>query len=102
MATKYWRALALVWRGRRPEAEIERVLTRAFTSIAGRIRLKRKQIVLEPLSRKVHQPILLEKDPAVPLKNGQIAVAIITDYGDRGGGLKGRVERVIADDLTRK
>ena len=86
--------------GRRPEAEIERVLTRAFTSIAGRIRLKRKQIVLEPLSRKVHQPILLEKDPAVPLKNGQIAVAIITDYGDRGGGLKGRVERVIADDLT--
>ena len=86
--------------GRRPEAEIERVISRAFTSIAGRINIKRKQVLLEPLSRKVHQPILLEKDPAIPFKNGQIAVATITDYGDRGGGLKGRIERIIADELT--
>ena len=85
----------------RPQAEIVKVVERVITEVIGRLVIQKHQAFVEPLSRKVHQTVRVDKGAAQQrFSSGDIVSVCITDYASSQRGLLGEITDRVAEKLT--
>ncbi len=75
-------------RGQRQEGRVERILERRHKKVLG---IYHSQGYVLPLSRRLPQPIFVDKKDKAGARSSEIVQVRITNYGSRYSGLKGKI-----------
>ncbi|WP_457600306.1 ribonuclease R, partial [Hydrogenivirga sp.] len=88
------RAKVVEFRGKK-EVRIERVVKRATHEIVGKVKLDKKECILEPLDKNTHLSFHLPKKDCSRLKEGVVVVAKITTFPNGKNTPRAKVKEII-------
>ena len=84
-------------RGRRPEGRVIRVLTRANSTVIGRVQVGPKFAVVVPLEVRLRHEIYVARDDLAGAADGQIVQVELTAFPTENAGPEGRVVHVLGN-----
>lgn len=88
--------------GKGPEGEVERIASRGFSSVTGRLAVSRREAYVEPSEKRLALRIELNDRRLKGARSGDLVSVDILSYGDGKKPPRGELARVFGEDGTRK